>query len=408
ELDRVAQAREAEAGSLQRAISEHEQRVAEHRAEAKGLELERARWRERVADLTRQVQQAERDREQAEQGLQARQRRAEAATAETEAAERALPERRSQVESARARLVSAEQQSPEEQAELAAAARELVGSEEARVDARLKASTLRGNLDLQRRDAELAETRMEQLRERMPEGLAPEEVPGGKAREREMRQLERRLQEIGPTNALAAQECEELDARYHTLLEQLGDIDRARTDLEQLVGKLREEEETRYDAVFGAVAANFQELYGELTGGGKSTLRHHPGSDGPRSGLEILVQPPRKRMQSVHLLSSGERSLTSLALVMALQAVNPAPVTIFDEVDAALDDANVARFGEMLRRLGEERQFLVVTHNHMTMASCGVLYGVHLDESGCSHLVSVRLEDIAPARKRGQVRVQSA
>jgi chromosome segregation protein len=167
-----------------------------------------------------------------------------------------------------------------------------------------------------------------------------------------------------------------------------------------LIGNLREEEETRYEAVFGAVAANFQEFYAELTGGGACTLQHTVGDDGPHSGVEILVQPPRKRMQRVSLLSSGERSLTALGLVMALQAVNPAPFTIFDEVDAALDDANVGRFGEMLQRLGQERQFMVITHNHATMACCSTLYGVHLDESGSSHLVSVRLQDIAPVQRR--------
>ncbi|MDQ6771703.1 MAG: AAA family ATPase [Candidatus Dormibacteraeota bacterium] len=216
-----------------------------------------------------------------------------------------------------------------------------------------------------------------------------------------MRQLERRLEEIGPTNALAETEAAELEARYETLLAQLEDITAARHDLEELIGRLREEEETRYEAVFGAVAVNFQEYFAELTAGGKATLRHAPGDDGPRSGVEILVQPPRKRLQNVTLLSSGERSLTALALVLAVQEINPAPFTILDEVDAALDDANVARFGEVLQRLGRTRQLLVITHNHLTMASAAALYGVHLDESGCSHLVSVRLEEAQPAGKAG-------
>src|SRR5262244_658785 len=103
---------------------------------------------------------------------------------------------------------------------------------------------------------------------------------------------------------------------------------------------------------FGAVAANFQEFFSELTAGGKATLRHADGVEGPRSGVEILVQPPRKRMQNISLLSSGERAMTALALVVALQEINPAPFTILDEVDAALDDANVVRYGAVLERLG--------------------------------------------------------
>ena len=206
---------------------------------------------------------------------------------------------------------------------------------------------------------------------------------------------------------LAEHECGELEERYQTLITQLEDIAAARADLEDLIGRLRAEEETRYDAVFGAVAANFQEFFEELTAGGKATLRHAAGDDGPRSGVEILVQPPRKRLQNVTLLSSGERSLAALALVLALDEVNPSPFTILDEVDAALDDANVDRFGRMVARLGANRQFLVITHNHVTMSYASTLYGIHLDESGSSHLVSVRLDDIRKPATRAASTLQA-
>ncbi|MBO0703492.1 MAG: AAA family ATPase, partial [Candidatus Dormibacteraeota bacterium] len=376
--------------------------------ETRELELERSHRRERATDLRRQREALSREVAQMAEALERRRRRADQADAEAAEGEKAIPDLTASLESAQVARHRAEHEAPEEEAELASAARELVAADEARVEARLRLSTLQGNLDLARREVENLEVRLSELRERMPEGRAPEEVPGGKAREREMRQLERRLREIGPVNELATAECRELEQRHATLLEQLDDLAAARADLERLVTRLREEEETRYEAVFGAVTANFQELYGELTGGGRATLRHVAGDDGPHSGLEILVQPPRKRMQQVALLSSGERSLTALALVLALQAVNPAPVTVFDEVDAALDDANVSRFGDLLRRLGSERQFMVITHNHMTMAACPVLYGVHLDESGCSHLVSVRLEDLEPAGGRKPVVAHSA
>ena len=300
----------------------------------------------------------------------------------------------SAVAAARMRLENAGVDSPEEEAELAEGARRLIALEEARIDARLKTGTLEGNLELITRETELLAARMEEIRTRMPDGVAPEEIPGGKGREREMKALERRLEEIGPTNALAESECRELDERYATLHQQLEDIAAARADLETLIARLREEEDTRYEAVFGAVAANFHEYFSQLAPGGRATLRHAEGEDGPRSGVEILVQPPRKRLQNVTLLSSGERSLAALALVLALDEVNPSPFTILDEVDAALDDANVGRFGEMIARLGTQRQFLVITHNHVTMSYASTLYGIHLDESGTSHIVSVRLEDV--------------
>ena len=408
ELDRVAALAERRATELQAAISEFERRLAEHRARVRELELERNHRRERVADLGRQREALAREGAQVQGALDQRRRRTTEAEAEATAAEQTIPDLTAALESARVARHRAERPAPEEEAELASAARELVAADEARVEARLRLSQLQGNLDLQGREVENLEQRLQELRDRMPEGRAPEEVPGGKAREREMRHLERRLQEIGPVNELAIAECRELEQRHGTLLEQVDDLVAARADLERLVTRLREEEETRYEAVFGAVAANFQELYGDLTGGGRATLRHVAGDDGPHSGLEIQVQPPRKRMQEVSLLSSGERSLTALGLVLALQAVNPAPVTVFDEVDAALDDANVGRFGDLLRRLGADRQFMVITHNHQTMAACGVLYGVHLDESGCSHLVSVRLQDLEPARSHPAAVAHSA
>ena len=192
------------------------------------------------------------------------------------AAENALGSLGLAVDQARRQLAEAEGESPGGEAELAEVARKLVALEEARVDARLRSRTLEGNLELIAREVELLEARMEEIRERMPMGQAPEEVPGGKAREREMRQLERQLEEIGPTNPLAESEHSELAARFATLDEQLADIEAARLDLEQLVARLREEEDSRYDTVFGAVAAGFQEYFAELTAGGKATLRPRP------------------------------------------------------------------------------------------------------------------------------------
>jgi len=395
-LEKASKAADALAARLGREVDEHDRLISEHRSELRRLDSERARWRDRVGDLRRQVTTLRSDLLSLDQAGVARRERADVAERQAQWVEGTLPGLRQVVEEVRARLTAAERESPEEEAELAAGARRLVELEEARVDARLKTGTLEGTLGLLKREAELLAARMEEIRARMPEGLAPEEIPGVKAREREMHQLDRRLREIGPTNPLAEAECAELEERWSTLRTQLDDIAAAREDLEQLVDVLREEEDSRYEAVFGAVAANFQEYFAELSGGGRCTLRHAAGDDGPRTGVEILVQPVKKRLQTVTLLSSGERAMTALALVMALAEVNPSPFTIFDEVDAALDDTNVGRFGDVLQRLGRERQYLVITHNHMTMACAGALYGVHLDDTGCSHLVSVRLEDIRP------------
>jgi chromosome segregation protein len=394
ELERLASTADEHVAILAKELESSLQAIGEGRAAAHHAELDRARWRDRIEDLRRQLAAVGEDLSRLHAAAEERSRRLALAEAAAAAGSESLPSLTAVADAARAALAAVEQDSPEDEAEMAEGARRLVALEEARLDARLKAGTLEGNAELLAREAELLQARMEEIRTRMPDGVAPEEIPGGKAREREMRALERRLEEIGPTNALADSECRELEERFETLRTQLEDIAAARADLEQLINKLREEEELRYEAVFGAVAANFHEYFSQLAPGGRATLKHADGDDGPRSGVEILVQPPRKRLQNVTLLSSGERSLAALALVLALDEVNPSPFTILDEVDAALDDANVGRFGEMIARLGAQRQFLVITHNHVTMSHASTLYGIHLDESGSSHLVSVRLEDI--------------
>jgi chromosome segregation protein len=393
-LERVANAADERAAALAKELESSLQAIGEGRAAAHHAEVDRARWRDRIEDLRRQLAAVGEDLTRLQAAARDRASRLAQAEGAAAAGTESLPALTAAADAARAALTAVEQDSPEDEAEMAEGARRLVALEEARIDARLKAGTLEGNLELIARETELLQARMEEIRTRMPDGVAPEEIPGGKAREREMRALERRLEEIGPTNALADSECRELEERFETLRTQLEDIAAARADLEQLINKLREEEELRYEAVFGAVAANFHEYFSQLAPGGRATLKHADGDDGPRSGVEILVQPPRKRLQNVTLLSSGERSLAALALVLALDEVNPSPFTILDEVDAALDDANVGRFGEMIARLGAQRQFLVITHNHVTMSHASSLYGIHLDESGSSHLVSVRLEDI--------------
>src|SRR5205807_708654 len=213
----------------------------------------------------------EQDLAAVEQARTARGSRLDETQAAVAAAQAELPQLERASFDAETRLAAAEVESPGGEAELAQVARRLVTLEEARVDARLKSRTLEGNLELISREAELLEARMEEIRGRMPMGQAPEEVPGGKAREREMRQLERRLEEIGPVNPLAETEHAELAARSSTLEEQLADIEAARLDLEKLVDRLRREEDSRYEAVFGAVAVNFQEYFAELSAGGKAT-----------------------------------------------------------------------------------------------------------------------------------------
>jgi chromosome segregation protein len=224
--------------------------------------------------------------------------------------------------------------------------------------------------------------------------------------EREIVRLERRIAALGAVNALAPEQHEALNARVITIAAQRDDLARAGADVRAMARHLEHEIEKRFDTVFGAVSFHFQELYAELFPGGRATLRlEEPepatldleGAGAPpaerRPGVEILAQPPGKRQTPLRSLSGGERALTALAVVLALQQVNPSPFYVFDEVDAALDDSNVLRFTRMLRRLGAKQQFLVVTHNHITMAAADALWGVTIDADGTSSVLGVRFDE---------------
>ena len=225
---------------------------------------------------------------------------------------------------------------------------------------------------------------------------AIEEVDWQKT-EREVSRLQRRLDAMGAVNLLAPEEYAQVRDRCESLAAQLGDLETASAQLNELRQRLEDEIDSRFRTVFQSVAVNFQEFFAELFEGGRATLRVESQEEGNPldDGVEILAQTPGKRLQPLTLLSGGERALTALAFLFALQAVNPSPFYVLDEVDAALDDANVVRFNRVLKRLSADQQFLIVTHNHSTMAQAEVLYGVTLGEHGISRMVSVRLHQDA-------------
>jgi chromosome segregation protein len=210
--------------------------------------------------------------------------------------------------------------------------------------------------------------------------------------QREIVRLERRLAQLGPVNELAIEAYERDGARLNAIGGQLEDLNRAREGLERIATELGAEIDRRFEAVFGAVAFNFQETFAVLFVGGKATLRlDDPAAAEP--GVEILAQPAGKRMRNIKLLSGGERALTALAFILALEKVTPSPFYVFDEVDAPLDDANIKRFTGLLTSMAADNQFILVTHNHATMTVAQALYGVTLEDSGVSRVVSVRLRE---------------
>jgi chromosome segregation protein len=220
---------------------------------------------------------------------------------------------------------------------------------------------------------------------------ADEELDWERA-QREIARLERQVAQLGLVNPLAIAEYERDRERLGAIAGQLDDLVSTREALVKLAEELSTEIDRRFEAVFGAVAYNFQETFATLFVNGKATLKlDDPDADDP--GVEILAQPAGKRMRGIRLLSGGERALTALAFILALEKVNPSPFYIFDEVDAPLDDANVKRFNAMLQSMASDNQFILITHNHQTMTCAQALYGVTLEDSGVSRVVSVRLRE---------------
>ncbi|HEY3064611.1 MAG TPA: chromosome segregation protein SMC [Methylomirabilota bacterium] len=214
------------------------------------------------------------------------------------------------------------------------------------------------------------------------------------ARERVV-ELEAKLEAIGAVNLVADEEYRELDERLTFLRAQYEDLTASIKDLEKALRGMTRTAQDRFTQAFEEINGHFQSIFGRLFEGGRAELRlveAEEGGDPLDTGVDLMAQPRGKRLQSVTLMSGGERALTGLALLFAIFYFRPSPFCVLDEVDAPLDDANIHRFLRVLRELTSQTQFLVITHNRKTMESADVLYGVTMEEPGLSKLVSVRLD----------------
>jgi chromosome segregation protein len=198
---------------------------------------------------------------------------------------------------------------------------------------------------------------------------------------------------LGPVNLVAEQELAELDASRDQNATEMADLTEATHRLRGSIGSLNREGRLKLRAAFEAVDTHFRELFRTLFNGGEAHLEMIDSDDPLDAGLEIMAQPPGKKLTSLTLLSGGEQALTAVALIFALFLTNPAPLCVLDEVDAPLDDANVERFCDLLDAMTRttDTRYLIVTHNAVTMARMHRLYGVTMVEQGISRLVSVDL-----------------
>lgn len=210
------------------------------------------------------------------------------------------------------------------------------------------------------------------------------------------------IEELGPVNLNAIEQFEEINTRYTFLDEQRADLRAAKLTLEQLIDEMDQEVKDRFKETFHAVQGHFSDVFKSLFGGGQAELRLTD-DDYLSAGVDIIVQPPGKKLQHLSLLSGGERALSAIALLFAILKVRSAPFVILDEVEAALDEANVIRYAQYLKELSDQTQFIVITHRKGTMEFSDKLYGVTMQESGVSKLVSVNLNTIDEVIKEEQV-----
>ncbi len=218
------------------------------------------------------------------------------------------------------------------------------------------------------------------------------EQPAADARA-DMEALDAFLASLGDVSIESINDFEELQQRHAFLTEQYADLIAARAQLQDLIAQLDREMEAMFAATFEDIRGHFAAVFRRLFGGGRADVRLVEPGDPLASGIEIVAEPPGKRMTSLTLLSGGERALTALALLLAILLVKPVPFCVLDEVEAALDDANVVRFAQYLKEFAERTQFVLITHRRGTMEAADVLYGVTMHEAGISRLVSVRMED---------------
>ncbi|MFZ9594847.1 MAG: chromosome segregation protein SMC, partial [Bdellovibrionia bacterium] len=238
----------------------------------------------------------------------------------------------------------------------------------------------------------LTQPASEQSRElqEIQELSAEEEIALGEQVER----LRERIRRLGEVNVMAIEEHDQLKKRYDHLLNEKADLDRSLTNLQEAIDHINKTSEERYRKAFEAIAERFEKLFPVIFGGGSAKLSliyPENSQDILEAGVDILAQPPGKKVSNITLLSGGEKALTAVSLIFAIFMVKPSPFCVLDEVDAPLDDANIGKFNALLKEMSAKSQFILITHNKKTMELNDTLYGVTMEEPGVSKMVSIEM-----------------
>jgi chromosome segregation protein len=394
EREGLRQRQQQEVVAARVALAHVEERLTALRARHGQLEADRAQRaaerqqaEQRLGGLLSRLQESQRAALQASASLASSylcKEAAEARLAELEGQRAALRQRRKE-RAEQANAVRARWRTQQEEAH----ARELEVNE---LRHRLNTLCARLQEDYQ---LDLAEHYRQSVAEgRDLEAAAPDAGEGpAVSAEEEIAELRRKLARLGSVNLDAIQELADLEARAGTLQVQYDDLTAAQRALQDIIAKINVDSTRLFTETFAAIRTHFQELFRKLFGGGMADVLLEDDSDVLESGIEVNARPPGKELRSISLLSGGEKTLTAVALLLAIFRSKPSPFCILDEVDAALDEANIGRFTAVLRDFLDRSQFILITHSKRTMACADVLYGVTMQESGISRRFSVRFED---------------
>ncbi|MGI6126032.1 MAG: chromosome segregation protein SMC [Planifilum sp.] len=390
DLEREVERHVREKGETHRLLTEGKVTVARLTQEVTNLEENAERARREVARTEEQLARSREEEQRMEAEVESLRREIDSLLEQASAlgkSKAAAQQRYAEARSERDRLYGEREKSEGEARELRKSLRRR--EEELR---QLEVQVNRLDVELNhllQKLAEEYELSFELARRRYGVPEDPDAVEG------EVQSLRQQIAALGEVNLGAIEEHRRLTERLSYLKEQQQDLVEAKNTLYEVIQNIEQEMARRFSEGFEAIRREFQEVFRHMFGGGRADLYLTEPENPLETGIDIVAQPPGKRLQHLSLLSGGERALAAIALLFAVLRVKPVPFCVLDEVDAALDEANLARFVRYLREFSRNTQFIVITHRKQTMEGADVLYGITMEESGISKLVSVKLEDVA-------------
>ena len=385
---------EVQRNQAQQVATEHRIRFAEHRQKVELLERQKQNLADRIREFETTIKERSEGINTYEQRVIKLDEAVRAAEASIPPLEEKLTERNERIEASRAMRQERQAglQALEQGLRTLRQQAESLQSEHGKIDVDLAQRRVRLE-NLTQRVTETYHVTLAEIQNAEEPEWEEGEAPDWEALERAVEFMKKKLEDMGPVNMVAIEEFQEQEDRHQFLCAQQEDLQKSKAELMETIQKLNQTSTELFNETFRKVNENFQGMFKQLFGGGEAYLELVDTGDVLEAGIDIIAKPPGKKPQVISLLSGGERTMTAVALLFALYMVKPSPFCILDELDAALDDANIGRFVGVVQAFLKESQFIVITHNQKTIAAADVLYGVTQQRKGISKVVSVKLTD---------------